>query len=223
MGGNVSEGRGPLPLLPQNCRRGALPALSKGVYPCPQPFPAQSTFCYESHLNAEVFQSLLWEETCTPSRNLHLTTFPQRRRSFGRAFATVAEAFDLTEENCPTNGAFLRDAALAEEQERGTVLYGLSDEDGLSGCMALKRKDEATFSLEKLAVAPWSRNRGYGGALVAHAVEEVRRSGGGTICIGAMYENRKLVRWYERQGFSITGTRKFAHLPFVVCFMEKSV
>lgn len=32
-----------------------------------------------------------------------------------------------------------------------------------------------------------------------------------------------LVRWYERQGFSITGTRKFAHLPFVVCFMEKSV
>ena len=88
-----------------------------------------------------------------------------------QAFATVAEAFDLTEENCPTNGAFLRDAALAEEQERGTVLYGLSDEDGLSGCMALKRKDEATFSLEKLAVAPWSRNRGYGGALVAHAVE----------------------------------------------------
>ena len=140
-----------------------------------------------------------------------------------QAFATVAEAFDLTEENCPTNGAFLRDAALAEEQERGTGLYGLSDEDGLSGCMALKRKDEATFSLEKLAVAPWSRNRGYGRALVAHAVEEVRRAGGGTICIGAMYENRKLVRWYERQGFSITGTRKFAHLPFVVCFMEKSV
>ena len=50
-----------------------------------------------------------------------------------------------------------------------------------------------------------------------------RRAGSGTICIGAMYENRKLVRWYERQGFSITGTRKFAHLPFVVCFMEKSV
>ena len=159
-----------------------------------------------------------------------------------QAFATVAEAFDLTEENCPTNGAFLRDAALAEEQERGTVLYGLSDEDGLSGCMALKRKDEATFSLEKLAVAPWSRNRGYGDLAslltnlssgdvlfideihrLSHAVEEVRRSGGGTICIGAMYENRKLVRWYERQGFSITGTRKFAHLPFVVCFMEKSV
>ena len=75
-----------------------------------------------------------------------------------QAFATVAEAFDLTEENCPTNGAFLRDAALAEEQERGTVLYGLSDEDGLSGCMALKRKDEATFSKSWL----WPRGAGTG-------------------------------------------------------------
>ena len=76
-----------------------------------------------------------------------------------QAFATVAEAFDLTEENCPTSGAFLRDAALAEELDRGAVLYGLSDGDGLSGCMSLKRKDGATFYLEKLAVAPWSRNR----------------------------------------------------------------
>lgn len=75
----------------------------------------------------------------------------------------------------------------------------------------------------KAGCGPVEPERGYGGALVAHAVEEVRRAGGGTICIGAMYENRKLVRWYERQGFSITGTRKFAHLPFVVCFMEKSV
>ena len=38
-----------------------------------------------------------------------------------QAFATVAEAFDLTEENCPTNGAFLRDAALAEEIGRAHV------------------------------------------------------------------------------------------------------
>lgn len=140
-----------------------------------------------------------------------------------QAFATVAETFGLTEENCPTNGAFLRDGALAGELEKGAALYGLSDDDGLSGCMALKRKEGATFYLEKLAVAPWGRSRGYGGALVAHAAEEVRLAGGGTISIGVMYENRKLVRWYERQGFSITGTRKFAHLPFVVCFMERVV
>ena len=164
-----------------------------------------------------------------PGRAMHTITqlapedIPAAAEVIRQAFATVAEAFDLTEENCPTSGAFLRDAALAEELDRGAVLYGLSDGDGLSGCMSLKRKDGATFYLEKLAGAPWSRNRGYGGALVAHAIEEVRRAGGGTIRIGAMYENRELVRWYERHGFGITGTRKFAHLPFVVCFMERRV
>ena len=38
-----------------------------------------------------------------------------------QAFATVAEAFDLTEENCPTNGAFLQDAALAEEKVQHAI------------------------------------------------------------------------------------------------------
>ena len=38
-----------------------------------------------------------------------------------QAFATVAEAFELTEENCPTNGAFLRDAALAEEKVQHAI------------------------------------------------------------------------------------------------------
>ncbi|MFQ8887104.1 MAG: hypothetical protein ACLR7Z_00855 [Bilophila wadsworthia] len=85
--------------------------------------------------------------------------------------------------------------------------------------MALKRKDEATF-FSKAGCGPVELEPGYGGALVAHAVEEVRRSGGGTICIGAMYENRKLVRWYERQGLHY-GNPKFAHLPFVVFHGEE--
>lgn len=223
MGGNVSEGRGPLPLLPQNCRRGALPALSKGVYPCPQPFPAQSTFCYESHLNAEVFQSLLWEETCTPSRNLHLTTFPQRRRSFGRRSPQSPRLLISRKRTAPRT-----------EPSCGTRHWPRNRSGGPS-CTACPMRTVCPVawpssgktrrrSLSKSWL--WPRGAGTGdtaGRWWRTPVEEVRRSGGGTICIGAMYENRKLVRWYERQGFSITGTRKFAHLPFVVCFMEKSV
>ena len=138
-----------------------------------------------------------------------------------QAFWTVAEAFGLTEENCPTNGAFLRDEALVEELDRGTALYGLFDEGGMAGVAALKRKDDAVFHLEKLAVLPERRGRGYGAALVAHAAETARKAGGGTLSIGVMYENRWLVRWYERNGFVRKETRMFAHLPFVVCFMAR--
>ncbi len=140
-----------------------------------------------------------------------------------QAFWTVAENFGLTEENCPTNGAFLRDEALVEELERGTALYGLFDEGGMAGFVALKRKDDAVFYLEKLAVLPERRRRGYGAALVGHAAETARKAGGGTLSIGVMYENRGLVRWYERNGFARKETRTFAHLPFVVCFMARSL
>ena len=50
---------------------------------------------------------------------------------------------------------------------------------------------------------------------------------GGNLIPGGVPEfkryDHQLVRWYERHGFGITGTRKFAHLPFVVCFMERRV
>ena len=136
------------------------------------------------------------------------------------AFATVAETFGLTEENCPTNGAFLHDGRLAADVERGTALYGLFEAEELGGIVALRRED-AVFHLEKLSVAPWLRKRGYGGALVEHAVEEARKAGAERVRIGVMYENRELVRWYERRGFVRTETRAFAHLPFVVCFMVR--
>lgn len=139
------------------------------------------------------------------------------------AFGTVAEAFGLTEENCPTNGAFLRDAALFEEAAMGTLFYGAFEDGELSGVAALRRKDGGLFYLEKLAVLPQARGRGLGRALVEHCAEAARRAGGERLSIGVMYENRALVRWYGRAAFVRVGTRTFPHLPFVVCFMERDL
>ena len=136
------------------------------------------------------------------------------------AFATVAEHYGLTEENCPTNGAFLSDVALFRDVDDGLLLLGAFDGETLCGVVGLRRKDASLFHLEKLAVDPWSRRRGWGGALLVRAVEAARQAGGMTVSIGVKYENRELVRWDERHGFVRTEIRKFAHLPFVVCFME---
>lgn len=139
------------------------------------------------------------------------------------AFATVAEAFGLTEENCPASGAFLRDAVLLEEAAAGTVVYGAFEGGELCGVAALRRKDGTLFYLEKLAVLPQARRRGLGRALVEHCAGAARRAGGRRLSIGVMYENRALVRWYERAAFARGGTRAFPHLPYVVCFMERSL
>jgi len=137
-----------------------------------------------------------------------------------RSFATVAEEFGLTRENAATNGAFLDDARVREEYERGFVMFGLLNEGTQIGFTELEPNDGVTYYLEKLAVLPEHRHRGGGKLLMDHAVAFVRASGGKAISIGIIHENTRLVHWYEAYGFVATGTKAFPHLPFTVGFMR---
>ena len=70
-------------------------------------------------------------------RRLERSELPAAGDVIRAAFGTVAEAFGLTEENCPTNGAFLRDGALFEEAAAGTIFYGAFEGGELAGVAAL--------------------------------------------------------------------------------------
>ncbi|MGI6004905.1 MAG: GNAT family N-acetyltransferase [Christensenellales bacterium] len=137
-------------------------------------------------------------------------------------FATVAEAFGLTEENCPTNGAFIRLEHLQAHRLRGDLMYGLSRGGRMIGFMQLEKQDERTWELEKLTVLPQVRRRGYGKILLDFAKEQVIALGGSVLTVGIIEENTWLKNWYLRHGFIHTGTRSFDHLPFVVGFMRWS-
>lgn len=140
-----------------------------------------------------------------------------------RAFATVAAEFGLTKENCPTNGAFIDADRLLDEYRRGIKMFGLFGEDRQLGFVALERKDEDTFFLEKLAVLPEFRHNRYGGMLMDCAKEYVAQAGGKNISIGIILENQRLLQWYKTLEFVETGTKKFDHLPFTVCFLRLAV
>lgn len=137
-----------------------------------------------------------------------------------RAFKTVADEFYLTKDNAPTNGAFLKDGKLFDEYYKGIKMFGLYENDTQIGFVALERKESETFYLEKLAVLPEYRHKGYGNALVDFAVEYAGNIGAKTISIGIIYENKPLLEWYKKLGFIETGTKIFPHLPFTVCFMK---
>ena len=90
--------------------------------------------------------------------------------------------------------------------------------------MSLRPADTAgVFYLERLAVLPACRHRGFGRRLVDHAVMIADRQGGHLISIGIIAENRRLKRWYAAYGFAPAGTREFPHLPFTVCYMTLPV
>lgn len=140
------------------------------------------------------------------------------------AFATVAEEFNLTRENAPTNGAFIDFKRLKMEKDKGIKMYGAFREQQI-GFMAIEKAaaGAGVFYLEKLAVLPEYRHQGYGKLLLDFAFDYVRAQKGERVQIGIIDENMRLKNWYTAYGFIESGLKKFDHLPFTVCFLEKRV
>lgn len=139
-----------------------------------------------------------------------------------RGFATVAEEFGLTRENCPKHTSFIPIEYLETQMSWGWYMFGLYESGIMVGYAALSKEENETYELHNLAVLPEYRHKGYGKLLLDHAKEKVREFGGRKIAIGIIEESSVLKNWYASNGFVHTGTRKFEHLPFTAGFMEWS-
>jgi ribosomal protein S18 acetylase RimI-like enzyme len=82
------------------------------------------------------------------------------------SFITVARDFNLTEENCPSNPAFISMKKLKELQSKGVKFFGLFTNDRQSGFVAIEKASESLFYMEKLAVLPEFRHAGSGKKLM---------------------------------------------------------
>ena len=133
------------------------------------------------------------------------------------SFSVLARDYGLTRQNAPTYTAFIADDALFRPGAQPFCLY---EEEVLVGFVQLVPKKDKAMELEKLAVLPGYRHKGYGKALLDHCKAQVLKQGGTHIDIGIMQDNVQLCVWYEAQGFVHTGVREFAHLPFTVGFMR---
>jgi ribosomal protein S18 acetylase RimI-like enzyme len=150
-----------------------------------------------------------------------------------RSFATVADEFGLTRENCPAHTSFITTRGLRREKDHGLKCFGLFADQRQIGFVGIEKYEDDTlvrldpgenrYWLEKLAVLPAYRHLGYGEKLVDFAVQHVVGKGGTRIGLGMMNEHAVLKTWYLGLGFREKELKTFAHLPFVVCFMEKSL
>ncbi len=138
------------------------------------------------------------------------------------SFRTVAVEFKLTKENCPTHPSFVTAAQLTELKAKGQHFFGLFSGDRQAGFVAVQQV-EKTISMEKLAVLPAHRHRGYGLKLVQFVLDYGREHSGTRLSIGIIDEHTVLKNWYIGMGFRVTAIRKFGHLPFKVCLMERDI
>jgi N-acetylglutamate synthase-like GNAT family acetyltransferase len=99
----------------------------------------------------------------------------------------------------------------------------LEDDGQTCGCVALEKASDEVFYLERLAVLPEHRRKGFGTVLVNHVFDKAKEIGARRVEIGIISKDMELKSWYKRFGFISKGMRKFDHLPFVVEFMYKEL
>ena len=85
---------------------------------------------------------------------------------------------------------------------------------------AEKTGDGEIYYMDKLAILPGQRHKGYGAQLVNCVIDYVGRQGGKIVSLGMINSLTVLKEWYRSLGFRETGTKQFEHLPFLVCFMD---
>jgi N-acetylglutamate synthase-like GNAT family acetyltransferase len=137
-----------------------------------------------------------------------------------RSFRDVADRFDLTLKNCPKHPSNCTGEWVRTDLERG-VRYFIGSVDNESvGCVALERASPDVCYLERLAVVPQWRGRGYGAALTQHCLREAELTRVPRVQIGIIADQTELTEWYARLGFRSGETVSFDHLPFRVTFMD---
>jgi N-acetylglutamate synthase-like GNAT family acetyltransferase len=139
------------------------------------------------------------------------------------SFRDVAERFHLTPDNCPKHPSNCTPEWFETALEKGVRYYILEENKTSCGCVALEQVKPDICYLERLAVLPQFRRKGFGEALVKHIITEARKLGIRRVEIGIIAEQTELKEWYEKLGFVFTKEAQFEHLPFRVAFMAKAI
>ncbi len=140
-----------------------------------------------------------------------------------KSFATAAKEFNLTEQNCPTHGSFIKLSRLLYESKNGSLFFAYYHEGNIIGTLELTDRGNGLWFLGKLSVLPEYRRNGYGKSLLDFADNYVKEKKGIAIFLSIINENLRLREWYEKSGYNYIGFEKFESLPFVSGYMKKEI
>ena len=140
-------------------------------------------------------------------------------RLIRQSFQDVAIRFKLTPANCPKHPSNCTEEWIEKDFARGVSYFILEHKDVAAGCVAIESASADLCYLERLAVLPYQRKKGFGSQLVEHVFRAAKKRGAKKISIGIIAEQLELKEWYRKFGFAEGETRDFSHLPFPVTFM----
>ena len=148
------------------------------------------------------------------------------------SFADVAKRFQLTPENCPKHPSNYTCDWVEKDLARGVRYFILTMNHTDVGCVGVEKAPQPSTSdnaiqapyleayMERLAVLPQHRGKGYGTRLARHPLNQAQSMGATTVSIGIIAVDTGLKDFYKGLGFEEGQTKTFPHLPFDVAFMK---
>ena len=127
-----------------------------------------------------------------------------------KSFQTVADEFGFTIENAPRFTAF---ATTVErlfyqlEYEHRLMAAFYNDGNGkIQGYYSLQFLENNECELNNLCVLPEARHKKIGEALMEDVMSRARNKGCKKMKLGIVEENKRILAWYEKHGFTRTHT-----------------
>lgn len=132
----------------------------------------------------------------------------------------IAARLGLSMDNAPKHPSNCEPDWITESMAKGVRYFLLEIATETLGCIAIEQANAEVCYLERLAVRPEQQGRGFGRALLTHALEAAGQLGAKRVGVGIIASHIELHDWYAHAGFATTGRKRFPHLPFEVEFMS---
>ena len=159
-------------------------------------------------------------------KELNRNDIPQCVQVIRDSFQTVADEFGFTADNAPGFTAFstTETKLLQWMEDQHRPMFGYYDENGeLIGYYNLLVQSDRECELGSLCVLPDHRHCGIGKKLLNDSLARAKAYKCIAMKLSIVEENSVLRRWYEKNGFVHTGTKKFDFFPFTCGYMEKTL
>lgn len=160
-------------------------------------------------------------------KKMRILDIPICAKVIRKGFYTVANEFQLTVDNCKTNGAFIKSNKLFQEKLDGTQFFYLSYNMKKIGFMGIKQVGDKIYEIQKITILPKYRHNGFGTILLNYAIKYAKELNAELVNVSIINENLILKQWYLNNGFKFLYTKKYDSLPFIVGYMsykiEKSI
>jgi ribosomal protein S18 acetylase RimI-like enzyme len=166
---------------------------------------------------------LNWLRMNTTIRQAQAEDIPTLVAIIRTAFKKAADRLGLTAENSGHHASSITDTWVIEDMDEG-VRYFIIEEGGVpAGAVTMEHARPEVCYIGRLSVLPDYQGRGLGHELLAFAIREAAKTAADHASIGVISDEKRLIEWYVRMGFTTNRQIKFEHFPFEVTLMRREL